>query len=101
LANRIGLWSAGVAAGVILSMGAVAPAPAVVPPKNCGTMHVKGKTYNIKVDQIRCSKGRKYSRRYLKSHNRPSGYSCQDYGSETKVKFRCWDGIKEFFAIRH
>ena len=94
------MWSAGVAAGVILSMSAVAPAPAVVPPKKCGTMNVKGKSYTIKADQMRCSKARKYSRRYLKSHNRPSGYTCQDYGQGTKIKFRCWSGIKEFFAIR-
>ena len=97
---RSGVWSAAFASGVILAMLAVAPAPAIVPPTNCGNIEVRGKTYNIKADQMRCRKARKYSRRYLKTHDRPAGYQCEDYGRGTKIKFRCSRGIKVFFAIR-
>ena len=100
LANRVALWSAMLACAAIVALLVPAQAPAPVPPKNCGNMEVNGKTYNIKADQIRCAKARRYARRYLESHNRPSGYQCQDYGRETQIKFRCWSGNKEFFAIR-
>lgn len=88
------------ACAAALAILVAAEAPAVVPPKNCGIMHVNGNAYTIKADQMRCSKARKYSRRYLKNHNRPSGYQCQDYGQETRIKFRCWSGNKVFYAIR-
>ena len=75
-------------------------AAATVPPKNCGMLAVKGKRYQIKADQMRCSSAKTYSRRYLSSHSRPSGYRCSDYGSSTKLKFRCSKSIRVFFAIR-
>jgi hypothetical protein len=73
---------------------------APVPPRNCGFMDVRGKTYNIKADQIRCRRARRYARRYLRTHVRPSGYSCKDYGRGTSIKFRCSKGAKVLFAIR-
>ena len=97
---RPGLWTAAFASGVILAMLAVAPAAAIVPPKNCKNMVVDGKRYKIKADQMRCAKARKYSRKYLRSHDEPRGFSCQDYGRETRIKFRCSREIKVFFAIR-
>ena len=63
-------------------------------------MDVRGKTYNIKADQIRCRRARRYARRYLRTHDRPSGYSCRDYGRTTSIKFRCSKGAKVLFAIR-
>ena len=54
---------------------------ATVPPKNCGMMSVKGKRYQIKADQMRCTTAKTYSRRYLSRHSRPSGYGCTDFGS--------------------
>jgi hypothetical protein len=94
-----------VVAAVVLAacatLAAVAPrAGAIVPPSDCGTIVVKGKRYNVKADQLRCAPSRTYARRYLSSHRRPSGYRCRDFGSETKLKFRCSRGIKVFFAIR-
>jgi hypothetical protein len=83
---------------------AVAFAPfqawAPVPPRNCGMLEVKGKRYNIKADQIRCGKARRYAKRYLAFHRKPRGYSCRDYGAGTSIKFRCWKGQRELFAIR-
>ena len=75
-------------------------AGATVPPKNCGMLSVKGKRYQIKADQMRCSSAKTYSRRYLRSHARPSGYSCRNYSSSTKLKFRCSKRVRVFFAIR-
>jgi hypothetical protein len=73
---------------------------AVVPPKNCGMIEVKGKRYQIKADQMRCRTAKKHSRRYLRRHKRPSGYDCRDYSSGTALKFRCSKSIRVFFAIR-
>jgi hypothetical protein len=84
------------ACAAILAPGA----GATVPPKNCGTITVKSKRYQIKADQMRCTTAKTYSRRYLRSHSRPSGYSCRDYSSSTKLKFRCSKRVRVFFAIR-
>ncbi len=75
-------------------------AQAIVPPQDCGMLTVDGRRYNIKADQIRCSTAKPYARRYLASNRRPSGYRCQRYSSQTKLKFRCSRGIKVFFAIK-
>ena len=88
------LAGAGVAAG---------PAGAIVPPKNCGKVSVKGKTYNIKADQLKCTKARDYSVAYLKSHKKPRYYSCFTY-SGSSIKFRCiatrYAPDKTFWAIK-
>ena len=77
-----------------------APSAAIVPPTDCGVVSVKGKRYDIKADQLRCTTAKPHAVRYLSTHRRPTGYSCRDYGSDTKLKFRCSRGIKVFFAIR-
>ncbi len=82
---------------------AVALAPqawAPVPPRNCGMLEAKGKLFNIKADQLRCRRARRYARRYLVSHTRPRGYHCRDYGRQTSIKFRCSKGARVIFAIR-
>jgi len=92
------------AAAVLLMIGTctviASGAGATVPPKNCGTMTVKSKRYQIKADQMRCATAKTYSRRYLSRHARPSGYRCTDFSSSTKLKFRCAKGVRVFFAIR-
>ena len=77
----------------------VAGAGATVPPKNCGTMVVKGRTYQVKADQIRCRTARDYARRYLSSADAPSGWRCRSFTS-SKMKFRCTRGIRVVFAIK-
>ena len=77
-----------------------AGASATVPPKNCGTMTVNSKRYQIKADQMRCATAKTYSRRYLSTHTRPSGYRCTDFSASTKLKFRCAKGVRVFFAIK-
>lgn len=85
-----------------LALAVAAPAGAIVPPKDCGSTTVKHKHYDIKADQLRCKKARKYARAYLKTRHKPSGYSCKRFSaSQTKIAFRCSRGIKVFFAIRH
>jgi hypothetical protein len=87
-------------AALALAAVAVPSAGAIVPPKNCGMMTVKGRDYQIKADQMRCDVARTYARRYLRSHTRPSGFRCSDYGSGTRLKFRCSKSIRVFFAIK-
>ena len=86
-------------AGLALLFGATA-STATVPPKNCGTKTIAGKRYQIKADQMRCRTAITYSRRYLSTHDRPSGYRCTDFGRSTKLKFRCAKGVRVFFAIK-
>jgi hypothetical protein len=73
---------------------------APVPPRNCGMLDANGKRYNIKADQLRCRRARRYAKRYLTTHRRPRGYSCRDYGRGTSIEFRCSKGAKVIFAIR-
>jgi hypothetical protein len=98
--SRWGARGLGIAALVALAMVLAPAVPATVPPKNCGKLSVSGKRYQIKADQIRCTTAKTYSRRYLRSHSRPSGYRCNNYGAYTKLKFRCSKGVRIFFAIR-
>jgi hypothetical protein len=88
--------------GVCLLLSAVvltASAGAIVPPRNCGNLAVHGRTYNIKADQIRCRPARRYAKRYLVSHWKPSGYSCRTY-RHSALRFRCAKGIHVYYAIR-
>ena len=64
---------------------------APVPPKNCGMVAAKGKRFNIKADQIRCTTARRQAKRYLRYGRRPSG---------TRIKVRCAKGRRTLFAIR-
>lgn len=91
-----------VALAVAFAVAAVAApsAGAIVPPKNCGMLTVKGKRYQVKADQMRCRPARTYTERYLRSHIRPTGYRCSDYGSSTALKFRCAKRTRVFFAIK-
>jgi hypothetical protein len=88
------------ALAAILLLVTAAPSPAPVAPRNCGMMSVKDKRYQVKADQIRCKTAKSWTRSYLGSHSRPSGYQCRNYGSETKLKFRCWKRERVFFAIK-
>lgn len=88
------------AGALAVALALAPPAGATVPPKNCGMMTVKSKRYQIKADQIRCRTAKTHSRRYLSTRSRPSGYGCSDYGSSTKLEFRCQRGDRVFFAIR-
>jgi len=84
-----------------VTLAAIAPpSPAIVPPTDCGRLIVKAKRYTIKADQLRCVTARSHASRYLSAHRKPRGYTCRDFGAETKLKFRCSRGVKVFFAIR-
>ncbi|HEX8084024.1 MAG TPA: hypothetical protein VF529_07005 [Solirubrobacteraceae bacterium] len=76
-----------------------AAAPAVVPPKNCGTIKVKGKRYNVKADQISCAAGRRYAERKLRGRGAPRGYKCKKPSRGSAIKVYCEDTPKVFFAI--
>jgi hypothetical protein len=91
-----------VTTGLLALAAALAPqAWAPVPPRDCGMVEANGQRFNVKADQIRCRKARRYTRRYLVSDRKPRGYSCQDFKpSETHVRFRCTKGVRVLFAIR-
>ena len=83
-----------------ITLLAADPAPAPVPPKDCGMVRAKGDKFNVKADQIRCRTARTYAKAYLKRSAKPSGYRCKDYGSDTAIEFRCSKGDRVLFAIR-
>jgi hypothetical protein len=97
---RIRILVAAIATIALIVALAPTRAWAPVPPRNCGMMEVGGKRYNIKADQLRCPRARRYARRYLREHDRPTGYRCKDYGRGTSIKFRCSKGARVLFAIR-
>ena len=89
------------AAALCAALALPAAAPAVVPPKDCGMMTVKGKRYQIKADQISCRTGRDHSRRYLATRSKPRGYKCRNLSREKgRVNITCSNGRKNFLAIR-
>ncbi len=97
--NR-GKLSSVIAVAAVTAAVAAAPAPAIVPPTDCGPMEVSGKRYKIKADQLRCNQAREFALAYLQNGDRPRGYECVNGEPGSKLKFRCFKGIKEFFAIR-
>lgn len=98
-ATRLSALAATAAVGA-LALGA-GSAPAVVPPRDCGNMSVSGKLYQVKVDQISCSSGKRYAKTYLQRHTKPRGYTCKRYPARrNRVTFYCNNGRRVFFAIR-
>ena len=89
-----------VLATMAVALASALPASAVVPPTNCGNVKVKGDKFNVKADQIRCKKAKRFAVDYLKHKDHPRGYKCENYGAGTRIEFRCAKGIKVFFAIR-
>ena len=91
------------AAALFVAAFAAGPAGAIVPPKNCGKVTVKGKTYNIKADQLKCTKARDYSVDYLRSRDKPRYYKCYSY-TGSAIKFRCiathYNPDKTYWAIK-
>ena len=89
------------ALALLVALSLPAAAPAVVPPKSCGTMTVKGKRYQIKADQLSCATARDHIKRYIATGRKPSGYSCRKPNTEKgRVSHICNKGRKNFFAIR-
>ncbi|HEX8206330.1 MAG TPA: hypothetical protein VF587_09760 [Solirubrobacteraceae bacterium] len=89
------------AAAVVAALLVPTAATAVVPPKNCGTITVSGKRFQVKVDQISCASGKRYAKRYISRHRKPSGYKCQEPSkAKGRVNFYCNNGRKIFFGIR-
>jgi hypothetical protein len=98
------IFTALLAAVALFAAALVAkPAGAIVPPKDCKTVTVNGKRYNIKSDQLKCSKARDYSVTYLKTHHKPRYYKCYSY-TGSQLKFRCqanhYHPARTFFAIK-
>ena len=96
--QRVGLGAVALVCAMLVALAP--PAPAIVPPSDCGTLTVRGQRYGIKADQLGCRTARSHASRYLADRRRPRGYRCRNYGRETRLKFRCARGVKVFFAIR-
>src|SRR3712207_3665420 len=96
--NRLGAVFVTLALACLAATPAVAPA--VVPPRDCGKMKVSGHNFQIKVDQITCSDGRSFAKKYISKRSKPRGYSCKQYPAKrNRVRFYCNNGRKIFFGI--
>ena len=89
-----------VALAALILLIFAAPSPAPVAPRRCGDITVSEKRYLIKADQVRCRTARRWSRRYLNSGWRPSGYRCRKGSAGSQLKFRCWKHQRTYFAIK-
>ncbi len=90
-----------ITAALVAVLAIPAAAPAVVPPKNCGTISVGSKRFQVKADQISCSTGRDHARRYIRTKRGPRGYRCRDItNARNRVNFTCFNGRKTFQGIR-
>ena len=91
------------AVALLVTAFASQPAGAIVPPRDCKTITVGGKRYQVKSDQLRCTLAREYAARYLRSRTKPAGYKCQRY-TNSKLVFRCvntrYNPDRTFFAIK-
>jgi hypothetical protein len=76
------------ALAVTVLFAVAATSEAIVPPKNCGTITVKHRRYQIKADQLPCSSAKTYASRYLGAGTRPPGYRCHRYSGSALVA-RC------------
>lgn len=88
-----------VLATCLLALAVAQPAGAIVPPKNCGTTTIKSKRYQIKADQLRCSRAKDYIRGYIKERDRPRGYKCK-INPDSKLRYICTRGNKRAWAIK-
>jgi hypothetical protein len=88
--------------GAVLALAlATAPATATVPPKRCGKIEVGGKTFKVSTHKLDCDFARKWSRRYLKDGDHPSGWACASYSpEETRIAFSCRKGGTSYYAVR-
>ena len=90
-----------IVAALVAVLAVPTAATAVVPPKNCGTMKLGAKRYQVKADQMSCRKGRRLAKRYLRTERKPRGFRCRDYPSKKgRVDFYCNKGRQIYFAIR-
>lgn len=68
---------AALTAAFAVMLVAAVPAGAIVPPRNCGTITVKGKRWQIVADQIRCPTAKKWATTYIRSFKAPRYYTCK------------------------
>jgi hypothetical protein len=84
----------------LAALTSVTSAPAVVPPRDCGFIKLKGHRYNVKADQMRCSDAKDDLRDYALRGKRPGkGWTCKTYKDQS-LRYRCYKGQREFFGIR-
>lgn len=62
---------------LLVCLVAAGPAGAIVPPRNCGTITVKSKRWNIVADQLRCSAAKKWAATYIRTYKAPRYYKCK------------------------
>jgi hypothetical protein len=70
-----------------------------VPPRDCGPMQLRGTTYTIKADKVRCTTARRWSRTYVLRRRAPRAWRCRRPVG-TRVKFTCRSRDRTFFGIR-
>jgi hypothetical protein len=92
------------AVAALLSVIATIPADAIVPPRDCGTLKIGSRKYNIKSDQLRCTTAKRYAEAYLRHRTKPRYYTCKRGASGSSLVFRCvaahYNPDRTFFAIK-
>lgn len=78
-----------VTAFALLGAALATTAGAIIPPRNCGTMTVKGKRWQVKADQIRCPTAKRYATRYIRHRGAPRYYKCRRGSSGSRIFATC------------
>ena len=86
----------------VAALAVPATAPAIVPPKDCGVITVKGKKHRIKADGVTCAFAKEKATRYLRTGTKPgSRWSCKRYPKSSGFSFRCENGArKNIYGIK-
>lgn len=89
-------------AALALAVAVPATSPAVIPPKECGTVKAGGKKHRIKADGVKCRYAKRKGKRYLRRGIEPGkAWKCRTYPSSSAFSFKCDRGTrKAIFGIR-
>ena len=72
-----------------VALVAAVPAGAIVPPRNCGIITVKGKRWQIIADQLRCTSAKKWATTYIRTFDAPRYYTCKRGPSGSSLYRTC------------
>jgi hypothetical protein len=64
-------------------------------------MKVGRTSYSVKTHLVSCKFAKSWTNTYLSKNRKPPKFSCTKYNpKQTRIRFRCYRGDKDFFAVR-
>ena len=96
-------WASAVAAAMVLAAGIAAVsdperAAAGHSGRDCGIVSEGPRDYRVRAQKLECEKARRGSKRYLRSGEPLSGFSCDE--PDGRIEFFCKRASKVYWALR-